>query len=140
LRARRGDVALLARHFWRELGGAGELPYDLVQRCESYRWPGNVRELYNEIVRRVALGIALPPARASAPPPPPAAAGSDFLDSVLALDLPLPRARERVLDEFQRRYVERVLARHGGNVTRAAAASGIAHRYFQILRARSTPR
>jgi hypothetical protein len=72
--------------------------------------------------------------------PAPPVAGPDFLDSVLALDLPLPRARERVCDEFQRRYVERVLARHGGNVTRAAAASGIAHRYFQILRARSSSR
>jgi hypothetical protein len=38
--------------------------------------------------------------------------------------------------EFERRYVERMLARHGGNVTRAARASGVAHRYFQLIRAR----
>jgi hypothetical protein len=36
----------------------------------------------------------------------------------------------------KRRYVERVLARHGGNVTAAARASGVAHRYFQLVRAR----
>jgi DNA-binding NtrC family response regulator len=46
-------------------------------------------------------------------------------------------ARDRLVDEFERRYVERILAKHGGNVARAAAASGIARRYFQIIRARS---
>ena len=35
-------------------------------------------------------------------------------------------------------YVERVLDKHGGSVVRAAAASGIARRYFQIVRARSS--
>jgi hypothetical protein len=41
-----------------------------------------------------------------------------------------------VLDEFQRRYVEHMLSLHGGNVTRAAAASGIGRRYFQMVRAK----
>jgi DNA-binding NtrC family response regulator len=66
-----------------------------------------------------------------------ASGAGDFLEDTLTQDLPFPRARDRVLDEFERRYVERVLARHGGNVARAAAASGIARRYFQIIRARS---
>ena len=55
---------------------------------------------------------------------------------VLAEDLPLPRARAEVVEDFERRYVERVLERHGGNVSRAAAASGIARRYFQLIKAR----
>jgi ActR/RegA family two-component response regulator len=42
-----------------------------------------------------------------------------------------------VVSEFERFFVERVLAKHDGNVSRAAAASGIARRYFQILRTRS---
>ena len=46
------------------------------------------------------------------------------------------KARQRILDAFERAYVERVLAQHGGNVVRAAAASGIARRYFQLIRAR----
>jgi len=52
------------------------------------------------------------------------------------LGLPLTQARETLVAEFERRYVERVLAEHQGNVVRAAAASGIARRYFQILHAR----
>ena len=143
LRARQGDVAVLAQHFWKELGGgARALPYEVLQRCEASQWPGNVRELYNEIARRLALGDLEDSARArrttDAPPGSEREAEPDFLASVLALDLPLARSRERLLEEFHRRYVERVVAQHGGNIRRAAAASGIAHRYFQILRARKT--
>jgi DNA-binding NtrC family response regulator len=86
----------------------------------------------------VALGD-LAPIQTSRPPPaesPPPRAGAEVIEAVLALDLPLVRARERVVEEFERRYVQRVLAQHGGNVTNAAAASGIARRYFQLLRAR----
>ena len=49
---------------------------------------------------------------------------------------PHPRARDLVLGEFERRYVERVLTAHNGNVARAAAASGIARRYFQLIKGR----
>ena len=35
-----------------------------------------------------------------------------------------------------RRYVQAVLDRHQGDATQAARASGIARRYFQLLRAR----
>ena len=41
-----------------------------------------------------------------------------------------------IVQTFERRYVEAVLADHGGNVSRAAAASGLARRYFQMLKAR----
>jgi hypothetical protein len=41
-----------------------------------------------------------------------------------------------VVDDFERRYVQTVLDRHQGDATRAAQASGIARRYFQLLRAR----
>jgi DNA-binding NtrC family response regulator len=51
--------------------------------------------------------------------------------------LPFSTARQRAIEEFERVYITRVLAEHGGNVMRAAAASGIARRYFHILKARS---
>ncbi|MDB5213697.1 MAG: Response regulator of zinc sigma-54-dependent two-component system [Myxococcaceae bacterium] len=138
LRARKGDIAVLAQHFWKELGGgARALPYDVLQRCEAYSWPGNVRELYNEIARRLALGDLEDSARARRAPGAAPEAEPDFLESVLALDLPLQRSRDRLLEEFHRRYVERVVTQHGGNIRRAAEASGIAHRYFQILRAKA---
>jgi two-component system, NtrC family, response regulator HydG len=160
LRRRTGDVPVLAQHFWRRLADRGvPFPPEFGQRLEAYDWPGNVRELYNAVARRVALGelAQIETARSHdggsrEPPqtPPssartatghdaggaPASARGDTVEAVLALDLPLVRAREKVVEEFERRYVQRILAQHGGNVTSAAAASGIARRYFQLLKAR----
>jgi two-component system response regulator HydG len=42
-----------------------------------------------------------------------------------------------MLRDFEARYVEHMLAAQGGVVTKAAAASGLARRYFQILKSRT---
>jgi transcriptional regulator with PAS, ATPase and Fis domain len=42
-----------------------------------------------------------------------------------------------MVEEFERRYIDRVLERHDGSVTKAATASGIAKRYFQRLKSRA---
>jgi DNA-binding NtrC family response regulator len=134
LRTRRGDIAVLAAHFWTTLGGAGKLPYDLLRQFETYAWPGNVRELRNAVARRMALGDLALAQHDSAPAPTSGAA--DPLQGLLEEDLPYPRARARLLREFEKRYIERVLWQNGGNVTQAAQASGIARRYFNVIRSR----
>ena len=131
LRARKGDVAVLATHFWHEMGGNADPPYELLRRFERYAWPGNVRELANAVARHIALGEL-----ASAEPTAYESPGADLVEGVLGLDLPFPRARDKVLAEFERRYVERMLARHGGNVAQAAQASGIGRRYFAMIASR----
>jgi two-component system response regulator HydG len=132
LRRRRGDVAVLSKHFWRQIAGeARPIPPGLIERLEDYAWPGNVRELQNAIARHVAVGD-LPQSEDLMP----SSASGDAIERVLAMDLPLPRARAALVEEFERRYVQCVLDRHDGNVSRAAAASGIALRYFQLLKAR----
>ncbi|MFO0735143.1 MAG: sigma 54-interacting transcriptional regulator [Labilithrix sp.] len=145
LRDREGDVPLLARHFWTELaarqvtgedpsaaGGTAEMPEDFLPRFEHYPWPGNVRELRSAVLARMTMGELGPTYRSDEAKQ----QGLDFLSAVIEEDLPFPTARERVVSEFERRYVERVLARHNGNVTQAARASGVAHRYFQLVKAR----
>lgn len=136
LRDRDGDVPILARHFWSELapatGAVAELPEDFLPRFEHYPWPGNVRELRSAVIARMTMGELGPSYRSDEAKQ----QGLDFLSAVIEEDLPFPTARERVVSEFERRYVERVLARHNGNVTQAARASGVAHRYFQLVKAR----
>jgi DNA-binding NtrC family response regulator len=133
LRARHGDVAVLASHFCRAHGAdPAMLGEELLQRWEDYPWPGNVRELRNAVARQLALG-ELATHHGSGEHP----RAFDVIDRVLAMDLPLGEARDRVIEEFEKRYVERVLARHKGVVTDAAKASGVARRHFQRLRARS---
>ncbi len=140
LRRRWGDVPVLARHFWAALGGGEqELPMEVVARWDEHAWPGNVRELRNAVVRQLSLGDLASVRSTRCPPEAPLEARthlSDFIEQVIGRDLPLPVARRTVTDELERRYVGKVLAQHGGDTAKAAAASGIARRYFQILRAR----
>ncbi len=138
LRSREGDVALLGSYFWRELGGGDTPPPpDLLQRFEDYAWPGNVRELYNAVANRLALGdLAGMSKPAVCPPSGPATASLPFPTLTVRADLPFSLARQRILEDFERAYLERVLASHDGNVKRAATASGIARRYFHIIKAR----
>jgi DNA-binding NtrC family response regulator len=142
LRRRQGDVAVLTRHFWKGLSGGDEIPPELLARFETYAWPGNVRELHNTVARRIALGeLADLPTRRAAPDASPGLGPPvDSFDAILALDLPFIQARDRALEEFEHRYVERALERHDGNVTHAATACGIARRYFQTIRSRSKPK
>jgi DNA-binding NtrC family response regulator len=133
LRNRRKDIPLLAAYFWQELRGEpSALTGDLLSRLEDSDWPGNVRELRNAIARKIALGeLSSPSSRPSLP-----SAGADPLQEIIDLDLPFPIARDKALALFEQRYVSSVLTRHGGNVTRAAHASGVGRRYFQTIRGR----
>jgi DNA-binding NtrC family response regulator len=127
LRARRGDVPLLVQEFCaQQKRRFDEVPRDVLAAWERAAWPGNVRELRNAVVRHLALG-ALPydgPAAAAA-------------DTPAVGDVPFVVARQRMIADFEQRYVEQVLVAHGGNVSQAARASGLARRNFQILRART---
>jgi DNA-binding NtrC family response regulator len=137
LRERVGDIPLLTRHFWRTLGGGDRpLPSGMLERFESYRWPGNLRELHNTVARCLALGDVTDVDPTGVTSGASAVDEGDPLARILALQLPLSVARDRLVAEFERRYVQQVLERSGGNVSRAAQASGIARRYFQVLRAR----
>jgi DNA-binding NtrC family response regulator len=144
LRRRRGDIEMLARHFWQVQGGQdADLPRDILERFADYAWPGNVRELHHAVARVLALGEtaiddmdAATERRAGAREEREPASVGDLVEAVLASNLPLTRAREALVTAFEPRYLERVLAQHGGNVGRAAAAAGIARRYFQLLHAR----
>ncbi len=144
LRKRAQDVAHLARQFWSLAGAPGGPPESLLARLSAHGWPGNVRELENAIARHLATGeldvgataraslVGANPGEDAAP----RGDSTDFVGDVLARRLPLVQARQDVVTRFERLYVEQVLRENGGNVTHAARASGLAHRYFQALKAR----
>ena len=130
LRARQGDVRLLARQFWHEDGGDDRaFPSEAIAHAESLPWPGNVREL-REFVNKLLVHGGDRPTAAS-----PGGVGA-VVEELLGADVSYSEARRRLLVEFEQRYVERMMQVHHGNITRAAAASGLARRNFQLIRAR----
>jgi DNA-binding NtrC family response regulator len=132
LRTRRGDISMLARHFWAALGGSSDaLPDTLLQRWETYAWPGNVRELRNAVIRQLSLGDLNQEELAPLSTLPPGVASEQWLD------LPFRKARRAALAAFERWYVQAALAKHGGKVAPAAEASGLKKRYFQFVKART---
>lgn len=129
LRRRPADIEILARHFTRSLcnesGNARMLSRAAIRKLQAYDWPGNVRELYNVIHRAVvsADGTEILPAHiATADPEPAAEAHGEFRTS-----------RARAIETFERAYVEHMLEKHHGNVTRAAKEAGKERRAFGRL-------
>jgi DNA-binding NtrC family response regulator len=127
LRERREDVAVLASRFWLQFGGRGGVPADLLAELTDRSWPGNVRQLRDHVLERTA--------HAADPSGKLQMAANRFFE-IVAGDLPFSRARQAMIDEFERQYMVHMLVRYQGHVAKAAAASGIALRYFQLLRAR----
>jgi two-component system, NtrC family, response regulator HydG len=130
LRTRRDDVDALARHFWKELGGQGEIPPGLLERLRAHAWPGNVRELESVVARHAVAGEIAAPAHMES-----TEHDGGFIDRLLDRSLPITQARELLIEHFERRYVTRVLERYA-QVGEAAAAAGLAPRYFRTLKAK----
>jgi DNA-binding NtrC family response regulator len=93
---------------------------DVIHRLETSAWPGNVRELRNYLERSLVLDQP-----AAVDPP---AEGAATLE--------LAEARRRALAAFERRYLEDLLAQHGGKVAAAARAAGVARVYLYRLLAK----
>jgi DNA-binding NtrC family response regulator len=115
LRARRGDIPLLARTFLDELARHLELPApvlgsDFVERLVAHDWPGNVRELHNALERALirSVGRRLEAADLS------------------ELDEPLWTASAGVAEAaLPAERIAAALRRSGGNVARAARQLGL---------------
>jgi Nif-specific regulatory protein len=123
LRARTGDVPLLAQHFLREAAVQSRRPNAEIspaamERLVAYRWPGNVRELKNTIYRAVIL------ARNAVLEP----ADIDFC-AVSAEDFDLgrtpPTLLGRSLQEVELAHIVAVLEQTGWNKSRSAEILGI---------------
>lgn len=136
LRERRRDVALLIRHFILRhsdrLGRAApRIAPEVFETLEKYKFPGNVREL-SHIIERAMLLAREGVITAGDLPPEVAHSWSEDGGTAmgsLADDWP-------TLAVLERRYIDRVLSRTGGNKTRAAEVLGIDRRTLNRMFAR----
>ena len=131
LRDRVEDIPLLAQQFLAaHARDAAQPPKVLrsgaVRLLLAYGWPGNVRELQNVIERAALL------ARGETIGPADIVLEDESGGHLPPLDAhrPYEEAKAQVLEHFQRRYVERVLADCDGNVAAAARLAGITRAAF----------
>ena len=128
LRQRQEDVALLARHFVAKWSTRFQLPVrhfspGALQKLLIYQWPGNVRELENVIEAAVALcDGSIIGAKDLALATEPSQSSGSFRE-----------AKARIVTEFEREYVSKLLSACGGNVSEAARVAGKNRRAFWEL-------
>jgi two-component system response regulator GlrR len=134
LRERREDIAALASHFMGQFAqrykrAINTMTPSALAKLQAHDWPGNVRELQHVIERAVVL-----------------APGPALTDQDLDLDLDLSavgkqapcdesfcQAKARVVEQFERSYLEQMLFTNEGNVTHAARAAKKNRRAFFAL-------
>ena len=142
LRDRIEDIALLASHFlrtyWRQHRGGETRPPTLtdeaIRALQRYDWPGNVRELQNAIEHAVVLlepgqaagasdipihnnaGVEKDQGKSSAAPE---STEADFLNESYHV------GRERVIAQFERRYLAELVRAAQGNMSKAARLAGV---------------
>lgn len=128
LRQRREDILLLAQHFATKHAARFNQPQrefstDAIQKLLTYHWPGNVRELENIVAAAVALCDG------------PLICGSDlsFCGEQEESPASFRDAKARVIIEFEREYIVRLLSSCNGNVSKAARVAGKNRRAFWEL-------
>ncbi len=118
LRDRTSDIPLLVGGILDDLGAHGSpmaraLTGELLPELLRHAWPGNVRELRNYVeacvVRQEQAELE-------------AGKGDD---PTIDVSMPLRAVREHWVRHIERRYLETLLAIHGGNVSAAARAAGL---------------
>ena len=127
LRAHPEDVPLLARALLTSLGASpsqveGLCTPAFLKTLRAAPWPGNVRELRNHLERCLLFVTGLPVEHVESGPAPAVDVGR-----------PLTEERRRLVDAFERAYVEALLARFPDNINAAAAAAGVDRAYLYRL-------
>jgi DNA-binding NtrC family response regulator len=137
------DIPLLVAHFLATLPadqpGARAISPEALALLERREFAGNVRELRSTLERAavIAEGSVITPADLLFERRVMGETGRSRESTGLhGSDGPIGRFRETkrsVIDEFERAYLERLIARTGGNVTRAAAIAGVERHYLRNL-------
>src|SRR6186713_2942361 len=116
LRERRSDLWPLAAHYlarYSDKYRRAQSGFDrsAKQALDTHLWPGNVRELGHAIERAVLMAV-----------------GPEITAANLGLQGPVSAAataEEMTLEQSEKIFIQKVLARHGGDVRKAAEQLGV---------------
>ncbi len=127
LRARVGDVPVLARHFVVHYAAENgkdirEISPSAIERLERYDWPGNIRELENVIERAVVLADGERVEEEHLPP------GLGQTETIFGDGIHVPGA---TLEELERYAILKTYEATGGSTSETADILGISVRKVQ---------
>jgi two-component system response regulator GlrR len=135
LRERPSDIPSLALYFLRAAARQWQKPAPALsvaalKKLAAHDWPGNVRELKNVMERAVLMSDAgqLGPQDIDFD-------GGFACEALPDNDESFRAAKARVVENFERAYIENLLATNAGNVTHAARAAKKNRRaFFELMR------
>ncbi len=128
-------------------GSSFGLTNEALASLLKYPWPGNVRELRNVVERAVAMAESplltprdffpdgrqrwiFPPGQSHPSTDPILPVANVTPDE---LNLPFKEAKQRVLERFERAYLEDLMRRHEGNISQGARTSGLTRFHLREL-------
>ena len=135
LRERQTDIPSLALYFLRAAARRWQKPAQslapsALKKLMAHDWPGNVRELKNVMERAVLMSASGPLTAHDID-----LDGSCPRSDRPASDESFRAAKARVVESFERAYIEQLLASNAGNVTHAARAAKKNRRaFFELMR------
>jgi transcriptional regulator with PAS, ATPase and Fis domain len=110
---------------------AGGLCQQSLQRLMAHDWPGNVRELRNVVERSLALSptaqqmgelrLSVQPVRGAGEP------------LLVRSDLEFSEAKRLVLESFEKRYLQDLMARCEGNISSVSREANVDRKHLRTL-------
>ena len=137
LRERGSDIELLSNHLINRHRTEHKLPKktlhpDAIERLYHYNWPGNVRELENILLSEMLLSetemLTLKNLNFVD-----TGKNENFFQMKPLFNMKFRKAKEKIVSSFEKNYLENVMEKTSGNVTKAAAIAGTERRAFGKL-------
>lgn len=132
LRDRKEDIGMLCDHFLRQRAEKNQtlrqvLHADALARLMAYDWPGNVRELRNAVERAASMTEERNILTKHLP--------ENILNADQTYSLSFKDARRKYLEEFEKRYLESLILKYKGNISRASEMAGVTRMsFYRILK------
>ena len=138
LRERKEDMPPLVAEFAKKLGTGVDIPKESMDLLMAHDWPGNVRELRNVLERGHYLSKQMGPAAYNLISIPGGAQPSQQQGGGMGpMDFDASQSyrwnKERWTDDFEQQYLKWLLARTGGNISRAAREADMDRKYLHKL-------
>ena len=134
LRERREDIPFLVEHFYEKIASnnRGPLLTEITERlCSNdYTWPGNVRELRNAVERVFHIPDEDPFLSEETLPHVISPAEST---SAIDLAVPFKAAKQKLIDAFEKEYLQAMLRSTRGNISEAARRAQIDRMHLHKL-------